>query len=360
MYQSLARSCVPRTRRTLALALSLGLALVASGQASAAAKKGHEGSGCDPARPAVAHYTGGVVAPGRRANAPIPCEAFVGTTSEAGSVGVSRSGSLFYAPLLQNTSPPPTNTLQGPEFVVRSRDLGASWTPLNTQSPATAGLVPPWMSIDPATSRIWFVRTLPQLCGARIDWSDDDGDTWHTNPSVPCPSQGGEKLLEGPAPPGGATPAGYPHVVYYCANNIDIAPSNLWCYRSLDGGPTFSFVGGFPIPPCRRAATSGIRRGRAWWGTTAGSTSRPLCAALWVSRSVTTRAPPGGSGRSSARGWRTSTHPAAPSIATATSTSHSGAPARSRTSRSPPITAKAGGLRSWSPLPACRRCGAWR
>ena len=230
------------------LTLIVALALVASDASSAAAKKGPEGPGCDPARPAVAHYRGGVPAPGKRASAPVPCMTFVGTTSEAGSVGVTRSGSLFYAPLLENTSPPPQNTLQGPEFVVRSRDRGTSWTSLNTQSPATGGLVPPWMSIDPDTSRIWFVRTLPQLCGARIDWSDDDGDTWQTNPSVPCPSQGGEKLLEGPAPPGGAKPVGYPHVVYYCANNIDIAPSNLWCYKSLDGGPTFSFVGSFPDP----------------------------------------------------------------------------------------------------------------
>ncbi|MGA8804504.1 MAG: hypothetical protein WB866_07430, partial [Solirubrobacterales bacterium] len=91
--------------------------------------------------------------------------AFVGTTSEAASVGVTRSGSLFYAPLLENTSPPPQNTLQGPEWVVRSRDLGATWTKLDSGGPTTGGLVPPWMSIDPHTSRIWFATTLPNLCG---------------------------------------------------------------------------------------------------------------------------------------------------------------------------------------------------
>ena len=64
---------------------------------------------------------------------------FVGTTSEAGSVGVTRSGSVFYAPLLENTSPPPQNTLQGPEWVVRSRDLGASWTKLDSGGPTTGG-----------------------------------------------------------------------------------------------------------------------------------------------------------------------------------------------------------------------------
>ena len=119
------------------------------------------------------------------------------------SVGVTRSGSLFYAPLLENTSPPPQNTLQGPEWVVRSRDLGATWTKLGSGGPTTGGLVPPWMKHShPDTSRIWFATTLPNLCGARISWSDDDGDQWQTNPSVGCPAQGGEKRPpEGPPPP---------------------------------------------------------------------------------------------------------------------------------------------------------------
>jgi hypothetical protein len=247
MYQSLARTCVTRTRRVGALALGVGLALLVSAP-SAVAKQGPDGPGCDPARPAVAHYSGGIPAPGTRASAPVPCMTFVGTTSEAGSVGVTRSGSLFYAPLLENTSPPPQNTLQGPEWVVRSRDLGATWTKLDSGGPTTSGLVPPWMSIDPDTSRIWFATALPSLCGARISWSDDDGDHWRTNPSVGCPAQGGEKLLEGPPPRSGPSPSGYPHVVYYCANAIDPAPSNLWCYRSLDGGRSFGFTGAFPDP----------------------------------------------------------------------------------------------------------------
>jgi len=178
----------------------------------------------------------------------VPCATFVGTTSEAASVGVTRSGSVFYAPLLENTSPPPQNTLQGPEWVVRSRDLGATWTKLDSGSPTTADLVPPWMSVDPKTSRIWFTTTLPGLCGARVSWSDDDGDHWQTGAGVRCPSQGGQKLLEGPPPASGARPVGYPHVVYYCANEFDPAPSHLWCYKSLDGGQTFDFTGAFPDP----------------------------------------------------------------------------------------------------------------
>jgi hypothetical protein len=139
--------------------------------------------------------------------------------------------------------------LEGPEQVVRSRDGGTTWTELDSGGPTTGGLVPPWMSVDPRTSRIWFATTLPSLCGARISWSDDDGDSWHTNPSVGCPAMGGNKVMEGPAPRHGAQPVGYPHVVYYCALDVDGAPTSLlWCYKSLDGGATFTHVGGFPNP----------------------------------------------------------------------------------------------------------------
>jgi hypothetical protein len=216
-----------------------------AGEVSPLARRG---PGCDLARTAIEHFGAGIPVARPRGRAPVPCATVVGITSEAADVGVTRAGNLFYAPRLDNTAPPPQNTLQGPEFVVRSADSGATWTPLDSGGPTTSGLVPPWMSVDPDTNRIWFVTALPSLCGARISWSDDEGDTWQTNPSVGCPAQGGEKLLEGPAPAGGARPVGYSHVVYYCANSIDIAASNLYCYRSLDGGRTFAFTGSFPDP----------------------------------------------------------------------------------------------------------------
>ena len=62
-----------------------------------------------------------------------------------------------------------------------------------------------------------------------------------------CPAQEGE-AAGGSAASLRTSPSGYPHVVYYCANTIDIAPSNLWCYRSLDGGQSFGFTGAFPDP----------------------------------------------------------------------------------------------------------------
>jgi hypothetical protein len=204
--------------------------------------------GCDPARPAVAHTAGGTALAHQPDNPPIPCESVVGQTSESADVGVSRSGAVFFAPLNENTSPPPQNVLKGPEWVVRSKNNGRTWSILESGGPTTGGLVPPWMSVDPRTSRIWFATTLPTLCGARISWSDDDGRTWETNPSVGCPAQGGEKLLEGPPPRSGASPKGYPHVVYYCANGSDVVASMVYCYRSLDGGQSFDAVDSSPDP----------------------------------------------------------------------------------------------------------------
>ncbi len=213
------------------------------------------GPGCDRSRPAVAHYAGGVRLRRQPASRPIPCMTFVGQSVESATIGVTRSGAVMYAPRDDNTAAPPQNTVQGPEFVVRSRDRGATWTALSSGGPTTSSLVPPWMDVDPQTSRVWFLTALPTLCGARISWSDDDGNHWHTNPKVGCPGQGGERLLEGPAPRGGARSHGYAHVVYYCANGgLDTTATTLACYRSLDGGRMFTSTGGIPDPPGRAGA----------------------------------------------------------------------------------------------------------
>jgi hypothetical protein len=66
---------------------------------------------------------------------------------------------------------------------------------------------------------------------------------------VGCPGQGSEKILEGPPPRGGAKPHGYPHVVYYCGNGgLDLGPTTLACYRSLDGGRSFAPIAHAPDP----------------------------------------------------------------------------------------------------------------
>lgn len=222
-----------------------GLALAAMVPSTADAAGRTEGSRCAPARPAVAHYPGAVAVDPQPAGQPVPCVSYLGRSSESALVG-TRNGAVFYAPIVGNTFPAPFNTIKGPENVTRSLDGGGTWSLLDSGGPTTGGQVPPWMHVDPKTGRIWFVTTLANWCGARISWSDDGGDTWATNRRAGCPGMGSERILEGPAPPGGAQPVGYPHVVYYCGNLSDITVSVLYCYRSLDGGRTFQPIRRFP------------------------------------------------------------------------------------------------------------------
>jgi hypothetical protein len=161
---------------------------------------------------------------------------------------VLRSGRILYGPLVANSYPAPLDD-RGPALLASSDDGGGVWKNIVPGDTNHILDVPPWMDVDPQTQRIWFATVLPDLCGAEISWSDDGGRSWATNPIVGCPAMGSERVSEGPAPAGGMRPRGYPHVVYYCANLSDLSPSNLWCYRSLDGGRSFSFTGGFPDPP---------------------------------------------------------------------------------------------------------------
>jgi hypothetical protein len=242
---------LPRTGlRIVAIVLASVIALAVASAGSGHKRPSGLGPGCDRARHAVAHFAGGIRLRRQPAARPVPCMTFVGRSVESATIGVTRSDTVLYAARDDNAATPPLNTLRGPEFVVRSRDRGAVWSALSSGGPTTSGLVPPWMHVDPQTSRVWFLTALPTLCGARISWSDDDGTHWHTNPKAGCPGQGGEKVLEGPAPDGGSKPHGYRHVVYYCANGgLDTGPTTLACYRSLDGARTFQATGGIPDPP---------------------------------------------------------------------------------------------------------------
>jgi hypothetical protein len=229
--------------RATAVAVALG---VLASPAHAAGLR----TGCDRSRPALAYRAGSTRAlkpqPARR---PIPCLAVIDQhSSESADANVLRSGRILYAPLVENPYPAPLDD-KGPAEIATSDNGGSSWKAILPGDANHILDVPPWMSVDPQTQRIWFATVLPDLCGAEISWSDDGGRTWQTNPAVGCPAMGSESVLEGPAPPGGAKPAGYTHVVYYCANASDLSPSTLWCYRSLDGGTSFSFTGSFPDPP---------------------------------------------------------------------------------------------------------------
>jgi hypothetical protein len=232
-------------------ALAAAAAATAAAALAAAAPAGATGlrTGCDRSRPAVAYHAGGRALRPQPARPPVPClEVIDQHSSESADVDVLDSGRILYAPLVENSLPAPTDD-RGPAEIAASDNGGRSWQAIVPGDTNHVLEVPPWMSVDPQTQRIWFATALPDLCGAEISWSDDGGRSWQTNPAVGCPAMGSESVLEGPAPAGGAKPSGYPHVVYYCANLNDLSQSELFCYRSLDGGVSFSFTGSNPDPP---------------------------------------------------------------------------------------------------------------
>lgn len=172
---------------------------------------------------------------------------FTGPAIEAATAGVTSTGTVFFGSIDQ--FPSDVRTIVKPSVLARSTDEGADWEVVVPGGLPTSphGSLSSWMSVEPETDRVWYATpTAP--CGATVSWSDDEGETWGTNPNIGCPAQGAAVLIEGPAPEGTPEPEGYPHVVYYCANSQDGTESVLACHRSRDGGRTFRFVGSTPDP----------------------------------------------------------------------------------------------------------------
>lgn len=234
----------PPIRAGVAPLLAVVVLTCLAGSASAAGLR----TGCARGRPARAYRIGPTrwSRRRRRAGAPLPClEVVTGRTSESANVAVLPSGRILYAPLIGNDLPAPLDD-RGPAEVAASDNGGRTWRTLDLGGQERPLEVPPWMDADPQTHRIWFATALPDLCGAELSWSENDGASFTTNPLVGCPAMGSERVLEGPAPARGERPVGYPHVVYYCANLSDLSTSKLYCYRSLDGGATFTAIGSHP------------------------------------------------------------------------------------------------------------------
>ncbi len=233
------------------------------------------GPGCDPSRPAVAHFAGGELVNPQPKTAPVPCMTFTGQPTDTAQIGVTNSGVAFFGPIAQlDTSPSEAlssaPTVPGvpapsafaapfpPTIVARSTNLGAHWervVPSPAPPASLHGSVIPLLRVDPDTSRVWYATPVPcgPSLGVSISFSDDDGETWK-QAFVGCPTQGANSLLEGPAPEGGDQPSGYPNVVYYCANLAEWPLSTrsiVMCHKSLDGGQTFTQIPASPdsVPP---------------------------------------------------------------------------------------------------------------
>ena len=175
---------------------------------------------------AVAHRDGKAVPAGSVPNA----QTFsVGGHALEPTLGLDDEGKIYYAAAGFNQFGLAGTT------VLRSDNEGENW---KVTSPRVLGQDAHPVSLDPY---VWvddlggkkeriFTIDLTVAC-SYMSFSDDQGATWTTNP-LACgrPVNDHQTLFSGP--PATSPTAAYPHVLYYCWN--DVASSA--CSKSIDGG----------------------------------------------------------------------------------------------------------------------------
>ncbi|HEX9940730.1 MAG TPA: sialidase family protein [Thermoanaerobaculia bacterium] len=167
---------------------------------------------------------------------------YVGREAAEPTVGVNKAGTAFFVAGAFDAIPEPSPTSTARSVVLRSRDNGQSWQPIQPNLPALTTEFPtnldPFLIVDGETGRLFSID-LYVACAYLLS-SDDEGATWRRNP-LTC---GGnivndhQKVVVGNPPPN-LTTVGYPNVIYYCFNRV----ADSSCSRSLDGGLTFLATG---------------------------------------------------------------------------------------------------------------------
>ena len=233
-------------------ALTVGLALVASSQATGAALN-QSTFGAPGAGFAAYHATRVTAEPkgllqnravhydGRKL---VLAQSYVGRKAAEPTIGVDRSGAIYTVASAFDAVPgnPPKNEPR--TLVERSTDGGRTW---HVQQPNIAGQntmvvsTDPYLYVDPnvsqATGRIFDID-LQGVNGAHLAYSDDQGKTWTQTVLTSAGVNDHQTLVSGPEPKGVPIPLtdpAYQKVVYYCVNQI----ADGSCIRSFDGGKTF-------------------------------------------------------------------------------------------------------------------------
>lgn len=148
------------------------------------------------------------------------------------TLGVTKSGAIFYAAL---------NFETGATDILKSTDAGLTWTDVSPRLPSGQNVPPetgdPYVYVDPDTDRIFDYDMFPPLTCGFLSYSDDEGQTWTSNPNgcVTPPPYDHQTLASG-KPRVLETAPTYSKIVYYCVNRV----SDSICGRSLDGGLTWS------------------------------------------------------------------------------------------------------------------------
>ena len=247
-------------------------------------------AGCRPGSPALAFRPGhpAPLAP-QPAGAPVPCLVATGYGGSETQLAVTRDGTVVYEPAILTPGAagtgyaagapgPQPSTQLSPGGLSLSSDGGSTWS---FDAPAGGTWVPQDDAVytDPVTGRIFFyalsadpvpdsgqVPLQNQLPAgyANLMTSGDDGRSWAETSLPGYVESENPRFTSAPPPAGGARPANYPDVVYWCGNNTVKAglelPSYRACYRSLDGGLTWQFasvLASYPVPQHSRCGANG-------------------------------------------------------------------------------------------------------
>jgi hypothetical protein len=252
-----------RARRAVAAVVAVALAGVAPAAVAAAARAASPtGVGCHAQWPVWAFRAGAArTAPAPVAELPIACATATGYATSETTLGLTNGGAILFSPANTENS------------LARSIDGGRTWglvQPQHMQYTSLWNTVDPQVVVDRRTGRVFWVHTtytedlrwpLPDQSpaawlvptavanahGFQVYSSTDSGQTWKTADYHDVNTADWEKLFVGPPRPastGAPQPTGYPDVVYVCANApLEVTGPGRACYRSLDGGVTFTSAG---------------------------------------------------------------------------------------------------------------------
>jgi hypothetical protein len=162
--------------------------------------------------------------------------------------GVAGTGFVPGAP-----GPRPQTQLTPGGFAI-SGDSGRSFRyvePAGTQWVASDGAI----HIDSATGRLYYYALSPvtvpssgipvedQLPAgyAHLLTSDDNGRTWFNTQAPGYVESENPRFTSGPAPRGGDQPVPGERVAYWCGNTLMFAYGERDCWRTLDGGHSWSY-----------------------------------------------------------------------------------------------------------------------
>lgn len=199
------------------------------------------------AQPSGSHDTSAdSVAPARM----IPCLIETDLGSSEPYLVIRRDGTLLYAPV---------HLPNGDIGVMRSHDNGSTWDVTVPRLPdgSPHNRVQPSMYMEPQTERLFFASSrasfLPPSVetGMNLSISDDGGETWRYKLLDEFKGVDWIKYAAGPART--STLTSFPKVMYLSGPTpistpaVLVFPKEHQVLKSLDGGETWSYAGGFDI-----------------------------------------------------------------------------------------------------------------